>query len=116
MSDAQDLGIAVHYTAVQRGTPVYSSDGVAVGTVRKVEDNFDEHILDGFEIEAEDGTVRFVDGPEVQRTFERGVTLGITADELDAHAPVKPKNPLAGGGKKGSGGGGGLGRLFGRRG
>jgi hypothetical protein len=83
---SEDLGTPVHYTAVQRGTPVYDSDGVEVGTVRRVQDNFAEHILDGFEIADQEGTVRFVDGPEVSRTFERGVTLSITAAELPEHA------------------------------
>lgn len=114
MSEAQDLGVAVHYMAVTRGTPVISSDGVAVGKVRKVADNFAEHILDGVEVEAPGGTVRFIDAPEVQRTFERGVTLGISAEQFKGYGPVKPKNPLAevASGKPGRGG---LGRLFGRR-
>ena len=29
-----------------------------------------------------DGEARFVDGPEVSRTAERGVTLAITAEEV----------------------------------
>lgn len=80
MSD--DLGTPIHYTAVPRGTAVYDSEGVVVGAVRKVQDNFTEHILDGFEIVDTEGVVRFVDAPEVSRTFERGVTLAIRAAEL----------------------------------
>jgi len=73
-----DDGLAVHYTAVTRGTPVFSSDGVEVGTVERVLDNYREHILDGFVLATGDG-LRFVDGPEVQRTAERAVTLLIDA-------------------------------------
>ncbi len=113
MSDEHDLGIAVHYTAVKRGTPVIAADGEVVGTVRKVQDNVAEHILDGFEIEARDGSIRFVDGPEVQRTCERGVTLTIAAGELDSYAPVKSRSPLAG--SSVDAGAGVFGRLFGRR-
>jgi hypothetical protein len=91
MSD--DYGTPVHYTAVKRGTTVYDSTGAAVGQVRKVEDNFREHILDGFEIADESGTVRFVDAPEVARTFEHAVTLSITAAELPEMA-----KPVTGGG------------------
>ncbi|MEA2364645.1 MAG: hypothetical protein QOI32_157, partial [Thermoleophilaceae bacterium] len=34
-----DDGTAVHYTALQRGTPVFSSDGEEVGKVAEVLDN-----------------------------------------------------------------------------
>lgn len=71
------LGTAVHYAAVAKGTPVYGSDGLEVGSVRQVVDNYREHILDGLVIEDREGIVRFVDGPEVARTFERGVVLSI---------------------------------------
>jgi hypothetical protein len=77
-----DEGHAIHYSAVPRGTPVYSSDEVEVGKVVEVVDNYREHILDGVVIDDTEGTRRFVDGPEVQRTFERGVFLNITADEV----------------------------------
>lgn len=76
MSERDD-GLAVHYTTVGRGTPIYASDGKQVGTVVRVMDNHREHILDGIVFEDENGTVRFVDGPEVQRTFERAVELNI---------------------------------------
>ena len=90
-----DYGTPVHYTAVERGTSVYDSEGVDVGTVRRVQDNFNEHILDGFEIADNDGTVRFVDAPEVARTFERAVTLSVTAAQLPELAkPVESKLPL----------------------
>jgi hypothetical protein len=77
-----DEGHAVHYTAVERGTPVYSSDDVQVGTVDQVVDNYREHILDGIVLKASDGAIRFVDGPEVARTFERAVRLTIPADDV----------------------------------
>ena len=74
-----DDGHAVHYSAVERGTPVYSSDGVELGTVDAVLDNYSEHIFDGIVMEIPGGELRFVDAPEVQRTAERGVTLSIDA-------------------------------------
>lgn len=82
-----DDGHAIHYSAVTPGTPVYASDGARVGTVRQVVDNYREHILDGIVLETDDGEVRFVDGPEVERTAERGVTLMITADEAGQLPP-----------------------------
>ena len=79
-----DDGPAIHYAAVERGTPVYASDGTEVGTVDQVVDNYREHILDGIVLRTSDGEVRFVDGPEVSRTAERGVTLTITPEEVAA--------------------------------
>jgi sporulation protein YlmC with PRC-barrel domain len=77
-----DDGNAIHYSAVPRGTPVYDAEGVRVGTVDQVVDNYREHILDGIVIVTSDGELRFVDAPEVGRTAERGVTLAITAAEV----------------------------------
>lgn len=107
-----EYGSPIHYMAVERGTPVLSSDGVEVGEVRRVEDNYAEHILDGFEILDTAGTLRFVDAPEVARTFERAVTLSITAAEVPERTkPIDRGIPGIGG----SGTRGGLiGRLFGR--
>jgi hypothetical protein len=111
---SSDFGSPVHYTAIERGTPVYDSAGVKVGEVRRVEDNYAEHILDGFEITDNDGAHRFVDAPEVSRTFERGVTLSILAAELPerAHEIGRGIGGIGTGG--GNPGGGLLGRLFGR--
>lgn len=76
-----DDGHAIHYSAVERGTPVYSSDGTEVGKVEQVVDNYRERLLDGIVILTADGDVRFVDAPEVTRTAERAVTLAITAEQ-----------------------------------
>jgi hypothetical protein len=76
-----DDGHAVHYTAVTRGTPVFSSDEVELGKVDEVLDNYREHIFDGIVMETTAGELRFVDAPEVARTAERAVTLKIGAEE-----------------------------------
>ena len=83
-----DDGHAVHYSAVERGVPVYGSDEQIVGKVVEVLDNYREHIMDGVVFETPDGVRRFVDAPEVARTAERGVTLTITAAEV-AELPVR---------------------------
>jgi hypothetical protein len=75
-----DDGHAIGYKVLRRGTPVRSSDGVQIGTVRRVQDNAREHIFDGIVIETPDGR-RFVDAPEVARIFERAVVLSITAEQ-----------------------------------
>jgi hypothetical protein len=85
-------GHAIHYAAVERGTPVYSSDGVKLGEVDAVLDNYAEHILDGVIFETPEGELRFADGPEVARTAERAVTLAIDADAA-AKLPPPEKAP-----------------------
>jgi hypothetical protein len=98
-----DDGHAVHYTAVARGTPVYSSDEQAVGTVVEVLDNYREHIMDGVVFDDTKGVRRFVDAPEVARTAEHGVTLTIAAAEVAALPPPE----------SGPGPGGAVKKLFG---
>jgi hypothetical protein len=88
-----DDGHAVHYTAVTRGTPVYSSDEVEVGKVDEVLDNYREHIFDGIVMETAAGDLRFVDAPEVARTAERAVTLSITAEEAAELPPPEQGAP-----------------------
>jgi hypothetical protein len=88
-----DDGHAVHYSAVERGTPVYSSDEVELGRVDEVLDNYREHIFDGIVMETTAGELRFIDAPEVQRTAERAVTLSITAEEAAALPPPEKAPP-----------------------
>ncbi|HKJ36955.1 MAG TPA: hypothetical protein VKA36_10340 [Solirubrobacterales bacterium] len=83
----RDVGHAIHYSAVPEGTAVYATDDVEVGRVEQVVDNYREHILDGIVITDTEGVVRFVDGPEVTRTFERAVFLSISAEEVAEHGP-----------------------------
>jgi hypothetical protein len=89
-----DDGQAVHYTAVERGTPVYASDGTPVGKVEAVLDNFREHIFDGVVIRMEgSGELRFADAPEVRRTAERGVTLSLDAAQAAELPPPEEGAP-----------------------
>ena len=82
-----DEGHAIHYSAVQPGTSVYSSDGVEVGRVRTVLDNHKEHIFDGVVFADTGGALRFADAPEVARTAERAVTLNIDAEQARLLGP-----------------------------
>jgi hypothetical protein len=103
-----DDGHAVHYTAVERGTPIYGSDEQPVGKVVEMLDNLPEHIFDGIVFETPDGVRRFVDAPEVARTAELAVTLTIPAAEAtQLPPPQSPPGPKLGGGP--------LKRLFGGR-
>jgi hypothetical protein len=100
MPPIEDDGVAVHYTAVQPGTPVISSDGQEVGTVVKVLDNYREHIFDGLVIRTADGVERFVDAPEVTRTAERAVTLSITAAQVAELGPPEDGPRVSGSAKR----------------
>ena len=82
-----DHGHAIDYTALTRGTPVFAADEVEVGKLVEVLDNHREHIFDGLVMEGNDGRLRFVDAPEVERTAERGVTLNIPAAEAERLPP-----------------------------
>ena len=88
-----DDGHGVHYSAVERGTPVYSSDEVELGRVDAVLDNYREHIFDGIVLETTAGELRFVDAPEVRRTAERAVTLAITAEQAAELPPPEEAPP-----------------------
>jgi hypothetical protein len=88
-----DDGHAVHYSAVERGTPVFTADGVEIGKVDAVLDNYREHIFDGLVIETPAGDLRFADAPEVRRTAERAVTLSIDAAEAAELPPPEKGAP-----------------------
>jgi hypothetical protein len=103
-----DIGHAVHYTAVPAGTTVYGSDGERAGTVEVMLDNYREHIFDGIVIETTGGERKFVDAPEVARTAERAVTLTIPTEEMARLGPPPSR--------RGGGGGGLFGTIFGKRG
>jgi hypothetical protein len=79
-----DDGHAISYKVLRRGTPVVSSDGEQIGTVRRVHENARENIFDGIDVDTTDG-VRFIDAPEVARIAERAVTVTFPAAETDRH-------------------------------
>jgi hypothetical protein len=103
-----DVGASIHYSAVEPGTPVYSSDEQRVGRVEVILDNYREHIFDGVVFVDEGGTMRFADAPEVQRTAERGVVLGIDAEAALRLGPPDKGHPSFKPSKAGR-----IGRLFG---
>jgi sporulation protein YlmC with PRC-barrel domain len=82
-----DEGHAIHYSAVQPGTPIYSSDGIEVGRVEVILDNHKEHIFDGLVFKDAGGVLRFADAPEVARTAERAVTLTLDAEQAQHLGP-----------------------------
>ena len=88
-----DIGPPIHYSAVQPGTPVYSSDGVEVGRVEAMLDNYREHIFDGVVFVDGEGKLRFADAPEVDRTAERSVVLRVGAEQAQRLGPPEQGAP-----------------------
>lgn len=84
-----DDGYAISYKALRRGTPVRSSDGVQLGTVRRVQEAKRENIFDGIVVDTSAGK-RFVDAPEVARIAERAVTLTFSMAEAEQHLERLP--------------------------
>jgi len=91
MSPSDDDGHAISYKVLEPGTPVHSSDGSELGSVREVLENVAEHIFDGLVIDTPAGQ-RFVDAPEIARIAERRVTLKLDAQ----HAEGLPERDSAG--------------------
>ena len=86
-----DLGSKVSYLVAKRGIPVYSSDEVQLGTVVEVLDAPEADLFDGIIFDTtpnRPGGHKFVDAPEVEGIYERGVIL-----KLDAAAAAKLAKP-----------------------
>lgn len=94
MLAAVDLGAPSSYLALRPGSPVYSCDGEKLGAVEHVLAEPKVDIFDGIVIDrsALPGGNRFVDAPEVEEIFERGVLLKITAAQA-RDLPVPEPNP-----------------------
>jgi hypothetical protein len=88
-----DYGEKVSYLVLQPGTPVYTSDGEPVGTVKRVLAIPDEDIYDGLIVDTDAGE-RFVDGPHARDLYERAVVLDIAAEDIQ-HLPEPTPNPPA---------------------
>lgn len=88
----EDLGNAVSYLVAKRGISVFSSDGEKLGRVVRIFAAPEANMFDGilFDTTWGPGGRRFVDAPEVDRIFERGVVLKIGAAEVDSLPKRRP--------------------------
>jgi hypothetical protein len=82
----EDLGHPISYLVAKRGIPVFSSDGQQLGRVVRVLAAPEAHMFDGilFDTSWGPGGRRFVDAPEVDAIYERGVVLTIEAAEVES--------------------------------
>ena len=76
--DTQPVPIA--YTALQRGTPVQTSDGREFGTVTAVLVDEPVDVFDGINVETPEGT-KFVDADHIGRIFTTYVGTTLSWDE-----------------------------------
>lgn len=85
----EDLGHPCSYLVAKRGIPVFSRDGEKLGRVIRVLAAPEANMFDGilFDTSRGPGGRRFVDAPEVDGIYERGVVLKIDAAEV----PSLPK-------------------------
>jgi hypothetical protein len=92
----ENLGEPRSYLAVEGGVPVYSSDGQKLGRVVKVLSAPNIDMFDGiiFDTTVGPGGHRFVDAPEVDGIYQKGVVLKIDAAAA-ADLPKPDANPAA---------------------
>jgi uncharacterized protein YrrD len=92
----EDLGQPSSYLALEKGIAVYSSDGKELGKVEEVLAVPNLDVFDGFVIDTSvlSGGHRFVDAPEVDEIYERGVVLKVDAAEAES-LPQPSANPAA---------------------
>ena len=89
-----DLGEPSSYLALGKGAEVYSSDGELVGKVEHVLAVPEKDIFDGIVLDTSvlPGGHRFVDAPEVEEIFERGVLLKLDRRQAES-LPEPGGNP-----------------------
>ena len=89
-----DLGEPSSYLTLGKGAEVYSSDGEKVGKVEHVLADPDSDIFDGIVLDTSvlPGGHRFVDAPEVEEIFDRGVLLRLDRQQAES-LPEPGANP-----------------------
>jgi hypothetical protein len=96
-----DLGAPISYLALERNTPVYSSDGHEIGVVAHVLQDDREDVFDGIVVAHQPEHHRllrheeghcFADADDVDSIHERGVTLKRSSAEA-AELPKPTANP-----------------------
>jgi hypothetical protein len=91
-----DLGAPISYLVLEPGTPVFAGDGQEVGRVEHVLADAEADVFDGLVIDIRTGTgpggLRFADAPQVAELHERGVVLGLDAEQV-RRLPEPSANP-----------------------
>jgi len=90
----EDLGAPSSYLILEKGLPVYSSDGKSVGKVEHVLAAPDLDLFDGIVLDTSvlPGGHRFADATQVAEIHERGVVLTLEAAAAES-LPEPSANP-----------------------
>jgi sporulation protein YlmC with PRC-barrel domain len=88
-----DRGERISYLVLEVGTPCYTSDGEAIGRVKRVLAAPEEDVYDGLILATDEGD-RFVDADHASELYEHAVVLSIPADQVH-HLPDPTANPAA---------------------
>ena len=88
---ADERGAPISYMVLAEDTPVYSSDGGQLGTVKRVLADTEADIFDGLIVDTDDGD-RFVDAPNVAEIYERAVVLTLSSEDA-RHMPEPTASP-----------------------
>jgi hypothetical protein len=92
----EDLGDPISYLVLAEGTPVHSSDGKQIGKVEHILADPGADIFDGIVLDTSvlPGGQKFVDAPQVDRIYERGIVLSVDAAAAE-QLPEPSENPAA---------------------
>lgn len=75
----------IAWKAIEKGTPVFSSDGRAVGKVSKIVGDVDADVFTGLAISIHTfGADRFVESERVRGIYADRVDLALTKDEIES--------------------------------
>jgi sporulation protein YlmC with PRC-barrel domain len=94
-----DEGLPIAYEVLEKGVPVFASDGEQVGTVHHVVAAPEKDIFHGLVIKTASSGLRFVEADAVESLHEHGVDLSIDAMAVGAlptpggGAPVFSEDP-----------------------
>jgi hypothetical protein len=78
-----DWGSPIAYLVLERGTAVYATEETEIGTVEHVLYVAEEDVFDGIVVQTSDG-LRFVDGSDVDRIYERRVITSLSPEDAQA--------------------------------
>jgi hypothetical protein len=84
-----DYGTPIAYAALAQGTPVFASDGEQIGLAERVLADEGADIFDGIVVDTPEGD-RFVDAPDVEALYERGVVLKLSAEQARSLPEPEP--------------------------
>jgi hypothetical protein len=91
---AMDEGLPVAYQMLDKGVPVFASDGEQVGTVAAVLAAPEEDVFHGLLVSTSAQGTRFVEAASIASLHEHGVDLRIDASAAHSLPPPEHRAPV----------------------